>query len=240
MSQKYDISKGKHFPLVMTAFVLKDQKHIHSWLIMMLLPCSKAFCCSKGKKQTKASMPGVWAAQPGIGLHSMLQCFFLFIAFVHHLSPVEPGVDVPRVSARSLWHLLLVDQGIRLFTIRWQRYELAGQVVKDTQKWFHNLWTALEGYIINPIVHRYAFISSIWLQTKWILIIICVWGFYRTPTQYHGTSWIIEGSNTLTLSPNEYQSHMRHVSVAHCRCVCEKGFSILERGIPNPESLPWD
>ena len=36
MSQKYDISKGKHFPLVMTAFVLKDQKHIHSWLIMML------------------------------------------------------------------------------------------------------------------------------------------------------------------------------------------------------------
>ena len=53
MSQKYDIPKAKHFPLVVTTFVLKDLKHIHSWLIMIYLPCSKACSCSQGKKDDK-------------------------------------------------------------------------------------------------------------------------------------------------------------------------------------------
>ena len=144
MSQKYDIPKGKHFPLIMATFPLKDLKYIHSWLIMMYLPCSKACCCSQGKKEDKGQQSACQVFEhlnQELGCTACCNTFFLFIAFVHHLSPVEPGVDIPRVSARSLWHLLLVDQGIRLFTIRWQRYELAGQVVKDTQKWFHNLST---------------------------------------------------------------------------------------------------
>ena len=70
---------------------------------MIYLPCSKACCCSQGKKKTKASMPSVWAAQPGIGLHSMLRCLFSF----HRVcSPLVPswarGWHAPRINTLPL------------------------------------------------------------------------------------------------------------------------------------------